>query len=90
MMDGNYHSWSKEFIKKNASGHWLIPDSSPLSLTVAKYGVLSGTNVESLLYQGFGERAGIVNIQTQKDQLQEQDELTADTTMLLLMVLMIE
>ena len=60
MMDGNYHSWSKEFIKNNASGHWLISDNSPLSSKVGKYGVLSGTNVESLLYQGFGERADIV------------------------------
>ena len=30
MMDGNYHSWSNEFIKNNASGHWLISDNSPL------------------------------------------------------------
>ena len=60
MMDGNYHSWSNEFIKNNASGHWLISDNSPLSSKVAKYGVLSGTNVESLLYQGFGERVDIV------------------------------
>ena len=60
MMDGNYHSWSKEFIKNNASGHCLISDNSPLSSKVAKYGVLSGTNVESLLYQGFGERVDIV------------------------------
>ena len=60
MMDGNYHSWSKEFIKNYASGHWLISDNSPLSSKVAKYGVLSGTNVESLLYQGFGERVDIV------------------------------
>ena len=60
MMDGNYHSWSKELIKKNASGHWLISDNSPLSSKVAKYGVLSGSNVESLLYQGFGERVDIV------------------------------
>ena len=60
MMDGNYHSWSKEFIKNNASGHWLISENSPLSSKVAKYGVLSGTNVESLLYQGFGERVDIV------------------------------
>ena len=60
MMDGNYHSWSKEFIKNNASGHWLISDNSPLSSKVAKYGVSSGTNVESLLYQGFGERVDIV------------------------------
>ena len=60
MMDGNYHSWSNEFIKNNASGHWLISDNSPLSSKVAKYGVLSGTNVESLLYQSFGERVDIV------------------------------
>ena len=60
MMDGNYHSWSKESIKNNASGHWLISDNSPLSSKVAKYGVLSGTNVESLLYQRFGERVDIV------------------------------
>ena len=60
MMDGNYHSWSNEFIKNNASGHWLISDNSLLSSKVAKYGVLSGTNVESLQYQGFGERKNIV------------------------------
>ena len=60
MMDGNYHSWSKEFIKNNAAGHWLISDNSPLSSKVAKYGVLSGTHVESLLYKGFGERVDIV------------------------------
>ena len=60
MMDGNYHSWSNEFIKNNAAGHWLISDNSPLSSKVAKYGVLSGTNVESLQYQGFGERKNIV------------------------------
>ena len=60
MMDGNYHSWSNEFIKNNASGHWLISANGPLSSKVAKYGVLSGTNVESLLYQGFGERVDIV------------------------------
>ena len=58
MMDGNYHSWSNEFIKNNASGHWLISDNS--SSNVAKHGVLSGSNVESLLYQGFGERTDIV------------------------------
>ena len=58
MMDGNYHSWSKEFIKNNASGHWLISDNS--SSKVAKYGVLSGTNDESLQYQGFGERVKIL------------------------------
>ena len=50
----------KKFIKNNASGHWLISDNSPLSSKVAKYGVLSGTNVESLLYQCFGERVDIV------------------------------
>ena len=44
----------------NASGHWSISDNSPLSSKVAKYGVLSGKNVESLLYQGFGERVEIV------------------------------
>ena len=60
MMDGNYHSWSKEFIENNASGHWLISGNSPLSSKVAKYGVSLGTNVESLLYQGFGERVDIV------------------------------
>ena len=60
MMDGNYHSWSNEFIKKNPSGYRFISDNSPLSSKVAKYGVLSGKNVESLLYQGFGERADIV------------------------------
>ena len=31
-----------------------------MSSKVAKYGVLSGANVESLLYQGFGERIDIV------------------------------
>ena len=36
MMDGNYHSWSKEFIKNNASGHWLTSDNSPLNSKVAK------------------------------------------------------
>ena len=60
MMDGHYHSWSKECIKNDASGHWLISDNSPLSSKVAKYGVLLGTNVESLMYQGFGERVDIV------------------------------
>ena len=58
MMDGNHHSWSKEFINNNASGHWLISDNS-LS-KVEKYGVLSGLNVESLQYQGFGERVDVV------------------------------
>ena len=58
MMDGNYHSWSNEFIKNYAAGHWLIFDNS--SSKVATYGVLSGTNVESLQYQGFGERKNIV------------------------------
>ena len=58
MMDGNCHSWSNEFIKNSASGHWLISDNS--SSNVAKYGVLSGSNVESLQYQGFGERTDIV------------------------------
>ena len=52
-MDGNYHSWSNEFIKNCAAGHWLISDNT--SAKVAAYGVLSGTNVESLQYQGFGE-----------------------------------
>ena len=28
MMDGNYHSWSNEFIKNCATGHWLISDKS--------------------------------------------------------------
>ena len=60
MMDGNYHSWSKEVIKNNASGHWLISDNSPLSSKVANYGVLSGSNVESLQYQGFGERIDVI------------------------------
>ena len=58
MMDGKYHSWSNEFIKNCAVGHWLISDNT--SSKVAKYGVLSGTNVESLQYQGFGERVYIV------------------------------
>ena len=58
MMDGNYHSWSNEFIKNCASGQWLISDNS--SSKVATYGVLSGSNVESLQYQGFGERVNIV------------------------------
>ena len=58
MMDGNYHSCSNEFIKNNASGHWLISDNS--SSKVSTYGVLSGTNFESLQYQGFGERKNIV------------------------------
>ena len=58
MMDGSYHSWSNEFIKNCAAGHWLISDNS--SSKVATYGVLSGTNVESLQYQGFGERKNIV------------------------------
>ena len=40
MMDGIYHSWSNEFIKNNASGHWVISDNS--SSKVAEYGVLSG------------------------------------------------
>ena len=48
MMDGIYHSWSKEFIKNIASGHWLISGNS--SSKVAKYGVSSEANVESLLY----------------------------------------
>ena len=59
MMDGNYHSWSNEFIKNCAAGHWLISDNS--SSKVATYGVLSGKNVESLQYQGFGERKNILN-----------------------------
>ena len=58
MMDGNYHSWSNEFIKNCAAGQWLISDNT--SAKVAAYGVLSGTNVESLHYQGFGERKNIV------------------------------
>ena len=58
MMDGNYHSWSNEFIKNCAAGHCLISDNT--SAKVAAYGVLSGTNVESLQYQGFGERKNIV------------------------------
>ena len=66
MMDGNYHSSSNEFIKNYASGHWLISDNSPLSSKVEKYGVLLGTNVESLLYQGFGERADIVKYSNAK------------------------
>ena len=57
-MDGNYHSWSNKFINNNASGHWLISDNTPSK--VAKYGVLSGSNVQSIQYQGFGERADIV------------------------------
>ena len=57
-MDGNYHSWSNEFIKNCAAGHWLIFDNT--SAKVGTYGVLSGTNVESLHYQGFGERKNIV------------------------------
>ena len=57
MMGGNYHSWSNEFIKNSASGHWLISDNS--SSKVAAYGVLSGSNVESLQYQGFGDRTDI-------------------------------
>ena len=58
MIDGNYHSWSNEFIKNSASGHGVISDNS--SSKVAKYGVLSGSNVESLQYQGLGERTDIV------------------------------
>ena len=58
MMDGNYHSWSNEFIKNCAAGHWLISDNT--SAKVAAYGVSSGTNVESLQYQDFGERKNIV------------------------------
>ena len=57
-MDGNYHSWSNEFIKNCAAGHWLISDNT--SAKVGTYGVLSGTKVESLHYQGFGERKNIV------------------------------
>ena len=57
-MDGNYHSWSNEFIKNCAAGHWLISDNT--TAKVGTYGVLSGTNVESLHYQGFGERKNIV------------------------------
>ena len=57
-MDGNYHSWSNEFIKNCAAGHWLISDNT--SAKVGAYDVLSGTNVESLQYQGFGERKNIV------------------------------
>ena len=60
MMNGNYRSWSNEFIKNSGSGHWLISDNSPLSSKVAKYGVLSGINVESLQYQGFCERVDVV------------------------------
>ena len=88
MIDGNYHSWSNEFVKNCAAGHWLISDNT--SSKFAKYGVLSGTNVESLQYQGFGERVNIVKFLTQKDQLQEQDSLTADTTILPLMAQMIK
>ena len=58
MMDGNNHSWSNEFIKNNASGHWLITDNS--SWKVAKNGVLSGSTVESLQYQGFCEKVDVV------------------------------
>ena len=58
MMDGNYHSWSNEFIKNCAAGHWLISDNIPTE--IALYGVLSGSSVESLQYQSFGERADIV------------------------------
>ena len=58
MMDGNYHSWSNEFINNNASGHWLISNNTPSK--VAKSGALSGSNVESLQYQGFGKRTDIV------------------------------
>ena len=57
-MDGNYHSWSTEFIKYSASRHWLTSDNTPSK--VAAYGVLSGSNVESLQYQCFGERTDIV------------------------------
>ena len=52
MMDGNYQSWSNEFIKNCAVGHWLIFDNT--SAKDATYGVLSGTDVDSLQYQGFG------------------------------------
>ena len=48
MMDGNYHSWSNEFIKNCAAGHCLISDNT--SAKVGTYGVLSGTNAESLQY----------------------------------------
>ena len=37
MMDGNYHSWSNEFIKNCAAGQWLISDNT--SAKVATYGV---------------------------------------------------
>ena len=57
-MDGNYHSWSNEFIKNCAAGHWLISDNT--SAKVGTFGALSGTNVDSLQYQGFGERKNIV------------------------------
>ena len=57
-MDGNYHSWSNEFIENFSVGHWLISDIS--STKIASYGVLSGTNVDSLQYQGFFERKNIV------------------------------
>ena len=64
MMDGNYHSWSNKFIKNNASRHWLISDNS--ASKVDAYFVLSGSNVESLRYQGFGERADIVRYSNTK------------------------
>ena len=57
MTEGSYHSWSKDIIRNNTSGHMLISSNS--SSKVAKYGVLSGSNVESLTYQGFGKRVDV-------------------------------
>ena len=58
MLDNHFYSWATQFIENFAAGHWLISDNT--SAKVGTYGVLSGTNVESLQYQGFGERKNIV------------------------------